>query len=184
MYDLDGGRHGSDDGLICDAYPDGDGADGTSIAVVAGTTDHSALPSSTGVSTKLRANTRALEDDGARSSVTEIGGAQSISVEDSSNIVRSGPRADLPQLGSTAAADPEEQGEAQQGRVRTPIVWGQGMAIRRSFDSTPSRAAPTDLPSRVIIGVDPGVNTCAILGDRRDRPSILSCSYSRVQRES
>jgi hypothetical protein len=95
MYDLDGGRHGSDDGLICDAYPDGDGADGTSIAVVAGTTDHSALPSSTGVSTKLRANTRALEDDGARSSVTEIGGAQSISVEDSSDIVRSGPRADL-----------------------------------------------------------------------------------------
>ena len=61
------------------------------------------------------------------------GEAQAISVED-----RSGLRADilhgesvsdmrLPQLVSTVAAEPGEQGVAQQGQVRTPIVWGQGI---------------------------------------------------------
>ena len=113
--------------------PTGTDADGTSIAVVAGTTDHSALPSSTEVSTEYRASTRVLEDDGARSSGTEIGGARSISVEDSSDIVRSGPRADLPQLGSTASADSGEQGEAQQGRVRM----GAGHPITTIHDYPP-----------------------------------------------
>ena len=101
--------------------PTGTDADGMSIAVVAGTTEHSAWPSSTGVSTELRASTRALDDDGARSSRTETGEAQSISVEDSSGIVRSEPRADilhgktvsdmrLPQLVSTVAVVPGKQG--------------------------------------------------------------------------
>jgi hypothetical protein len=109
-------------GLICDAYPDGDGR---RWDVVAGTTEHSAWPSSTGVSTELRASTRALDDDGVRSSRTETGEAQSISVEDSSGIVRSEPRADiqhgktvsdmrLPQLVRTVAVVPGEQGGTQQ----------------------------------------------------------------------
>jgi hypothetical protein len=96
------------------------GADGTSIAAVAETTVHSALPSSTEVSTELRDSTRALEDDGALSSGTETGAAQSISVKDSSSIVRSRLRTDipqgepssgmgLPQMGSTVAAEHGEQ---------------------------------------------------------------------------
>jgi hypothetical protein len=72
-------------------------ADGTSIAVVAETTVHSALPSSTEVSTELRDSHRALDDDEAISFGTEIGEAQSISEADSSSIVRSGPRKDISQ---------------------------------------------------------------------------------------
>jgi hypothetical protein len=122
-------------------------ADGTSIAVVAGTTTHSALPSSTGVSTELRDSTRAMDDDGSRSSGTETGEAQSISVEDSSGIVRSGPRADIPHgepvsdirlplLVNTVVAEYSARASTQQGRVRTPIVWGQGIPLRPSMSST------------------------------------------------
>jgi hypothetical protein len=46
------------------------------IAMVAVTTEQSRWPSSTGVGTDMHASTRALEDDGARSSGTETGEAQ------------------------------------------------------------------------------------------------------------
>jgi hypothetical protein len=93
---------------------------------------HSALPSSTEVSTELRDSTRAQDDDGALPSGTETGKAQSISGADSSSIVRSGPRTEipqeepqsdmrLPQMGSTVTADHGEQGGTQQGQLKKQV---------------------------------------------------------------
>jgi len=113
-------------------------------------------------------------------------------VGDSSGIVRSGPQADiphgepvsdirLPQLVSTVAADPGEQGGTQQGRVRTPIVWRQGIPLRQTMaihcpsNLIPSRASPADLASRVIIGVDPSVNASSALAAVIDAIDPASC---------
>ncbi len=117
----------------------------------------------------------------------------------SSGIVRNGPRADiphgkpvsdmrLPQLVSTVAAEPGEQGGTQQGRVRAPIVWGQGIPLRPPmaiwFDTQSGRTSELDVKSDHRCRSGCQYIECAILGDRHDRSSILSCSDSRIQRES
>ena len=131
--DFDGSRLGSvatgDDGTegmgrISDAYLEY--ADELPIARVAVTTEQSRLSSSTGVGTDLHASTQALEDDGAVPAR-----------EGSSDIVRSGPRAEqplaepvsdamVPIVAVNVAAESREQGGTQQERVRTQVVWGQG----------------------------------------------------------
>jgi hypothetical protein len=92
-----------------------------SIAVVAVTTEQSGDLSLTGVGTALRASTRVHDDDGASSFGTERDAAQSISVEDSSAIIEGGLRTVV-----TVSAESREVGDAQQGRIWTPLVWGRG----------------------------------------------------------
>ena len=122
-------------------------ADELPIARFAVITEQSRLSSSTGVGTDMHASTQALEDD--RAVPTRVG---------SSDIVRSGPRAEpplavpvskamVPIVAVTVAAESREQGGTQQGRVRTPVVWGQGIplrqavTIRRPISAVPDRAA-------------------------------------------
>ena len=61
----------------------------------------------------------------------------------------------LPQVVIAVAAEFREEGGTQQGQIRTPLVWGEGIPLRPSrtihwpADSVPSRAAPVDLLGRV-----------------------------------
>ena len=106
----------------------------------------------------MHASTQALEDE--RAVPTRVG---------SSDIVRSEPRAEamVPIVAVTVAAESREQGGTQQGRVRTPVVWGQGIplrqaiTIRRPISAVPDRAAvvptnqcsatPPDSTSRTLL---------------------------------
>jgi hypothetical protein len=166
-------------------------ADGTSIAVVAEATVHSALPSSTEVSTELRDSYRALDDDGATSFRTETGEAQSIFVEDSPSIVRSGPWTDIPrggpssdvgfpQMDSTVMVEHGGQVDIQQGRVPTPVVLGQGITLRPSMTiSQPSQTAPADLSTSGIIGVG-----SSILPNHKSVSDAITMSFMCTIRRS
>jgi len=79
------------------------------------------LPWYPGVGTALRASTRVHDDDGGSSFGTERDAAQSISVKDSSAIIEGGLRTVV-----TVSAESREVGDAQQGRIRAPLVLGRG----------------------------------------------------------
>ena len=155
-------------------------ADELPIARVAVTTEQSRLSSSTGVDADMPASTQALEDDG--DVPARVG---------SSDIVRSGPRAEpplavpvseamVPIVAVNVAAESKEQGGTQQRRVRTLVVWGQGiplrpaMTIRRPTSAVPDRAAvvptnqciatPPDSTSRTLLPLGLEAPTSSALG--------------------
>jgi hypothetical protein len=99
------------------------------------------------------------------------------------------------------ATESGEQGGTHVGRVRTPVVWGQGIQLRlfksihRPSDpvpsratladtalsratpagTAPSRAAPADSASRFLIAVEPGVDTSSALSSVRDAIDPTPC---------
>ena len=131
----------------------GTDADGMSMAVVSVTGDNSDGPTSTGVST---------DSDGEATSEQESSSSRLISVEDSFDIVGGGPRTGASPtrvvdsserssepIDGTVAAKSREQEADSQGRIRTPVVWGQGiplrpaMTIRRLTPKRVDKAAQT-----------------------------------------
>lgn len=128
------GRHwrdaADDDGSSGMAYL---GRDGTNAFAV--TTEQSAWLYSTGVGTDMGISTRAQDYDEETTFGTERDGIWSLSENDSSDIVRSGPRAEEP-FGEPASykmlsrkVDAVATESRDQGRVRTQIVWGQGIPL-------------------------------------------------------
>jgi hypothetical protein len=156
---------------ICDAYLDWDGR-GWDVHGC----DKSDGPTSTGVGTEERTSTRAIDNDGGATSEKERSSSRLISVEGSFDIVGGGPRAGasptrvVDSSDGTVAAESREQEGDQQGRIRTPVVWGQGiplrpaMTIRRTSQKTSSRvdkAAQTTtsqigIESNILSGILPG----------------------------
>ena len=172
-------------------------ADELPIARVAVTTEQSRWPSSTGVGTDLHASTQALEDDGADPARTG-----------SADIVESGPRAEPPRavpvsdamvpiVAVNVAAESREQGGTQQGRIRIPLVWGQGIPLRPSITvqrpagSVPSRAAvadqaldqaadvdivsPADTASRTLLPIGSDIHSSSALSLVSDAIDPASC---------
>ena len=84
----------------------------------------------------------------------------------------------------TAAAESREQEGDEQGRVRTPVVWGQGiplrpaMTIRRNSQTAPSRADKTALTTNQI----PGIASSILTGILPGHASVTD-GVTRLQRE-
>jgi len=178
------------------------------IAVVAVTSAISALPSSTGVSTEIRSSTRAHDSYGGVKYGAERDSSRYISEEGSADIVGGGPRAgawpssvsDSSERSSepledstsflrsrrigTAKAESREQESDQQGRVRTPVVWGQGiplqpaMTIRRPSQTVPSRADKAAKTTSQIPGIESKILSGILPGD-----ASLTDAVTRLQRE-
>ena len=121
----------------------GTDTDGNSRAVVSVTGDNSDGPTSTGVGTDGTTSTRAIDSDGGAASEQENSSSRLISVEDSFDIVGGGPRTGAAPtrvidsserssgpIDGTVAAESGAQAVDHLGRVRTPVVWGQGIPLR------------------------------------------------------
>ena len=83
----------------------------------------------------------------------------------------------VPIVAVNVAAESREQGGTQQGRVRTPVVWGQGIplrpavTIRRPTSAVPDRAAV--VPTNQYSATPPDSSALASVSD----------AITRLQRE-
>ena len=173
--------------------------DGNSMAVVSVTGDNSDGPTSTGVGTDGTTSTRAIDSDGGATFEQESSSRRLISVEDSSDIVGGGPRTGASPtrvidsserssepIDGTVAVESREQEAGSQGRIRTPVVWGQGiplrpaMTIRRITPKRVDKAAQTTsqspgVQSNILSNILPGHAsvTDAVTRLRRERDLAL-----------
>ena len=140
----------------------------------------------------MHASTQALEDDGAVPAR-----------EGSSDIVESGPRAEpplavpvsdamVPIVAVNVAAESREQGGTQQGRVRTQVVWGQGIPTRpaviilRPTNLVPDRDAAVPTSQCSATPPDSALRTLLPMGLAAPTPSTLASvseAIERLQRE-
>jgi hypothetical protein len=92
-------------------------------------------------------------------------------------------RSSEPLIGAVAA-ESREQGGTQQGRVRTPVVWGQGIplqpprTIRRPTENVPKRADKAAQTTSQILGVELNI----LLGILPGHASVTD-AVTRLQRE-
>ena len=121
----------------------GTDTDGNSMAVVSVPGDKSDGPTSTGEGAEGTIRTRTADSDGGAASEQESSSSRLISVGGSFGIVGGGPRtgaaptrvidsserSSRPMDGTVAAAS-GAQAVDHLGRVRTLIVWGQGIPLR------------------------------------------------------
>ena len=104
--------------------------------------DESDGPTSTGVGTDGTTSTRTMDSEGGATSEQENSSSRLISVEDSDDIVGGGPRTGASPtrvidsserssgpIDGTVAAASGEQAVDHLGRVRIPVVWGQGIPL-------------------------------------------------------
>ena len=101
-------------------------------------------PTSTGEGAAGTTRTRTTASDGGATSEQENSSSRLISVEESFDIVGGRPRTgtagsarakgssetDSEPIDGTVAAASGEQVANSQGRIRTPVVWGQGIPLR------------------------------------------------------
>ena len=117
--------------------------DGNSMTVVSVPGDHSDGPTSTGEGAEGTTRTRTADSDGGATSEQESSSSRLISVGGSFDIVGgrtrtgasptrvmdSSERSSEPIDGTVAAASGEQVANSQ-GRIRTPVRWGQGIPLQ------------------------------------------------------
>jgi hypothetical protein len=173
----------------------GTDTDGNSMAVVSVPGDESDGPTSTGEGAEGTTRTRAADSDSGATPEQESSSSRLISVGVSFDIVGGRPRtgtAEPPRakgsserasepIDGTVAAASGEQVANSQGRIRTPVVWGQGIPLQ------PTRTIQRIGPKQVNQAVQTtsqvsGVQT-SILSNILPGHASVTDAVTRLQRE-
>jgi hypothetical protein len=173
----------------------GTDTDENSMAVVSAPGDEADGPTSTGEGTEGTTRTRTADSDGGATSEQESSSSWLISVEESFDIVGGRPwtgtaepprakgsseRPSEPIDGTVAAASGELVADSQ-GRIRTPVVWGQSIPLQ------PARTIQCIGPKQVNQAIQTtsqvsGVQT-SILSNILPNHASVTDAVTRLQRE-
>jgi len=156
--------------------------------------DNSDGPTSTGLGADGTTSTRAVDSDGGATSEQQSSGSRLISVEDSFDIVGGGPRTGSPTrvndsserssepIDGTVAAESREQEADSQGRIRTPVVWEQGIPLRPAMTIRRITPKRVDKAAQTTTSQSPGVQS-SILSSILPAHASVTDAVTRLQRE-